>query len=158
MKVEVASYTIQATKCDTPFDLKVLKLPSIVDYEYLPNPSKAAIVGATDLASIAASRPSFYGVDRAIFDAGGSQLMKDRRRLLQDDPKLVFHRTGSAVITGPDTYGSLRVPYVIYAFGPNYHTRESDEGDELLHSAYTSCLMCAKSANLGKYIVVCAHI
>ena len=117
MKVEVASYIIQSTKCDTPFDLKVLKLPSIVDYEYLPNPSKAAIVGATDLASIAASHPP-RGVDRAIFDAGGSQLMKDRRRLLQE--KLIW--TGSAVITGPDTYGSLRVPYVIYAFGPNFTT------------------------------------
>jgi O-acetyl-ADP-ribose deacetylase (regulator of RNase III) len=34
---------------------------------------------------------------------------------------------GGAVVTGPGDYGSLKVPYVIHAVGPNYRDYENNE-------------------------------
>lgn len=50
-------------------------------------------------------------------------------------------QTGSAVITGPNRYGSLAVPYVIHAVGPSYFSYDNfAEPDELLHRAYTESM------------------
>lgn len=44
----------------------------------------------------------------------------------------------------------MHTSYVIHAVGPNYrqYKTEEKEGDELLSSAYTSSLQCAKDAQL----------
>ena len=55
--------------------------------------------------------------------------------------------TGSAVITGPNSYGKLNTPYVIHAVGPDFQ-KTGHEGDKLLTSAYMKSLECAKSAKL----------
>ena len=55
--------------------------------------------------------------------------------------------TGSAVITGPNSYGKLHTPYVIHAVGPDFR-KTGHEGDKLLSSAYMNSLKCAKSAKL----------
>lgn len=62
--------------------------------------------------------------------------------------------TGTAVVTGPNTYDKLCVPYVIHAVGPNYSEYDANNeesmrmGDELLHSAYTSSMECGQRAHL----------
>ena len=111
-------------------------------------------------------------IDGAINDAGGRTLIAVRIHY-QLLPMVVvvvvvmvcvFTRaTGNAVITGPNSYGRLHVPYVIHAVGPNYLARygnmnEDDYNDydangtqksyDLLHSAYISALECGKEANL----------
>ena len=81
------------------------------------------------------------GVDGAINNAGGKNLWKDREELpvvqiiTADGTRRRRRRsssdsasgaveircpTGDAVITGPNNYGSLKVPYVIHAVGPIY--------------------------------------
>ena len=56
---------------------------------------------------------------------------------------------GSAKITGPKHYGSLRVPYVIHAVGPNYnHTPNPEKGDAILKSAYQEALRRAQEHQL----------
>ena len=83
------------------------------------------------------------GVDGAINNAGGKNLWKDREELpvvqiitADDGTRRRSSRrsssgsasgaveircpTGGAVITGPNNYGSLKVPYVIHAVGPIY--------------------------------------
>ncbi|KAL3805124.1 hypothetical protein HJC23_003352 [Cyclotella cryptica] len=119
---------------------------SITDYSYPPNPSQCAIVNAANEACLGGG-----GVDGAVSFAGGMPLQKDRMDLPQRRPG-VRCRTGEAVMTGPNDYGSLNVRYVIHAVGPNYLTcecREDDErGDELLAAAYTCSLKCAECAKL----------
>ena len=94
------------------------------------------------------------GVDGAIGNAGGPQLLNDRQQLPELSPG-VRCKTGDAVITGPNNYGSLNVPFVIHAVGPNYLDYDEDDieqmslGDALLKSAYTTCLTCCgQTANL----------
>lgn len=49
--------------------------------------------------------------------------------------------TGSAVITGPNRYGSLAVPFVVHAVGPSYFSFDNfEEPDQLLRSAYIASL------------------
>jgi O-acetyl-ADP-ribose deacetylase (regulator of RNase III) len=54
------------------------------------------------------------GVDGAITAAGGENLADDRMALKQIAPGIRC-KTGSAVITGPGDYGSLKVPFVVHA-------------------------------------------
>jgi len=63
----------------------------------------------------------------------------------------VFVPTGIAVLTGPNRYGTLRVPYVIHAVGPNYWEFEGNESeaDRLLRSAYKASLEHAKKHRLA---------
>lgn len=93
------------------------------------------------------------GVDGAISDAGGRELFEHRIALpLIENESGDFVRcpTGKAKLTGPGNYGSLYVKYVIHAVGPNYFTMRHDieKGDEMLRSAYTESLKCAKSNQL----------
>lgn len=62
---------------------------------------------------------------------------------------MVRCRTGRAVLTGPDSFGSLQVPYVVHAVGPDYRTCKNATDfatcDGLLRSAYQSSLECVES-------------
>ena len=51
--------------------------------------------------------------------------------------------TGQAVLTGPNVFGELAVPYVIHAVGPNYFDyskQDTPNGHVLLQSAYQASL------------------
>ena len=76
------------------------------------------------------------GVDRAIHDAGGPEIMAELRARYRGCP------TGSAVITGA---GRLPARWVIHAVGPVWHGGRDAEA-ELLASAYRSALRLADEA------------
>jgi len=139
---KVATHRIQAPH---PFDLVIAK-GSVVDFHHEPNPSSSAIVNAANEGCLGGG-----GVDGAIGNAGGAALLVDRENLPEVKPG-VRCPTGRAVMTGPGSYGSLEVPFVIHAVGPNYmdYVREDELslGDQLLSSAYVSSMECGKSANL----------
>jgi len=103
------------------------------------------------------------GVDGAINNAGGEELWHDREALpFIAGSKSIRCRTGGAVVTGPApnqaSYGTLHVPYVVHAVGPNYrhYTTDNDSDseenedneqtqcyhipDQLLRSAYQESL------------------
>lgn len=130
------------------FDL-VISSGSVVDFAYgdsssqLKAKNKAAIVNAANELCLGGG-----GVDGAISTAGGPNLLADRKAL----PEKGGTRcpTGGAVITGPGSYGTLRVPYVIHAVGPNYMSFGNNlaDGDKLLSSAYSQSLERAKEAEL----------
>lgn len=114
---------------------------SVVEFSFKLNP-KAAIVNAANEECLGGG-----GVDGAIAEAGGPNLAKDRKAL----PKHMGVRccTGDAKITGPGDYGTLQVPYVIHAVGPNYMTCSSlQKGDKLLRSAYKASLERSQEAKL----------
>jgi len=128
---------------------------SVVDFSYGGGPygnkatttrRAAAIVNAANEACLGGG-----GVDGAIGAAGGPRLLSDRRALPEVAPG-VRCPTGGAVITGPGDYGSLRVPYVIHAVGPNYAMFDSKqqlpEADRLLASAYRESLERAREIRL----------
>lgn len=136
---------------------------SVVDFTYAANPGKSAIVNAANEGCLGGG-----GVDGAISDAGGPNLLQDRMALpfatVDDDEggkktlNGVTCLTGDAVITGPDDYGDLGVNHVIHAVGPNYmmydgrsssnlssdscesDTASYEEGDALLRSAYVNSM------------------
>jgi O-acetyl-ADP-ribose deacetylase (regulator of RNase III) len=113
-----------------------------VDFSFSKLNPKAAIVNAANEACLGGG-----GVDGAITQAGGPNLAKDRKAL----PKRMGVRcfTGDAKLTGPGDYGTLAVPYVIHAVGPNYMTCSSlEKGDKLLRSAYEASLKRAQEAKL----------
>lgn len=105
------------------------------------------------------------GVDGAISAAGGVDLRRDRIALpvvesYSFDSDEETHEevdmrynircpTGDAKLTGPGSYGSLQVPYVIHAVGPNYYSYPRvEDADTLLRSAYLNSLERAKEAKL----------
>lgn len=115
---------------------------SVVDFSWDTNPKQSAIVNAANEECLGGG-----GVDGAITTAGGSNLAKDRKAL----PKRMGVRcfTGDAKRTGPGDYGTLHVPYVIHAVGPNYNDCSSlNKGDDLLRSAYKASLERAQEAQL----------
>ena len=121
------------TNSQYPFNL-IVSRGSVVDFSYPPNPKSSAIVNAANEGCLGGG-----GVDGAISDAGGTNLMMDRLALPVAGGEDIRCPTGRAVITGPNSYGKLHVPYVIHAVGPNYlqFTTNGDlsEGDKLLSSA-----------------------
>jgi O-acetyl-ADP-ribose deacetylase (regulator of RNase III) len=84
----------------------------------------------------------------AISSAGGPNLDRDRAKLrivaVNNFGHPVRCPVGQAVVTGPDEYGSLQVPYVIHAVGPNYSDYDDDDDltpvHNLLKLAYKSAL------------------
>lgn len=128
---------------------------SVVDFHHQKNPTKAAIVNAANEECLGGG-----GVDGAISDAGGPNLLRDRLALPavlgEDDCSdygdqiEVRCPIGDAKLTGPGDYGSLNVSYVIHAVGPNYLCYESclERADGLLRSAYTQSLERAKEVGL----------
>lgn len=146
----ISSYIIQAAT--RPFRL-IIAQGSVVDFVHPPNPSRSAIVNAANEECLGGG-----GVDGAISSAGGPNLLSDRQKLPQISGSSpgdgVRCPTGRAVMTGPNTYDKLAVPYVIHAVGPNYSAYNANDeemmsmGDELLRSAYTSSMECCRRANL----------
>jgi O-acetyl-ADP-ribose deacetylase (regulator of RNase III) len=126
----------------------VLSQGSVLDFRNPPKIKKSAIVNAANEGCLGGG-----GVDGAIGDAGGKELLKHRIALplvKNESGDLVRCPTGEAKMTGPGDYGSLRVKYVIHAVGPSYITFSDDikRGDDLLRSAYRESLQCAKSSQL----------
>jgi O-acetyl-ADP-ribose deacetylase (regulator of RNase III) len=117
---------------------------SVVDFS---SPLKGAIVNAANEGCLGGG-----GVDGAITTAGGPNLAKDRLALPvldHDGRRGIRCPTGSAVLTGPGYYGSLQVPYVIHAVGPNYMAFSNFETpDQLLRSAYHSSLECCRQEGI----------
>ena len=90
------------------------------------------------------------GVDGAISRAAGDSLYQARLALPVQTGGVRIP-TGSARITGPQKFGSLKVPYVIHAVGPNFATLPPDQledGDEHLMSAYAMSMACAQEAGI----------
>jgi O-acetyl-ADP-ribose deacetylase (regulator of RNase III) len=123
----------------------ILAQGSILDFDNRMSP--AAIVNDANVGCRGGG-----GVDRAISNAGGPNLDRDRARLpvvtVTDAGDPVRCPVGQAVVTGPGKYGSLQVPYVIHAVGPKYYDYDDDDDDltpvhNLLKSAYKSALDCA---------------
>ena len=121
----------------------IISRGSVVDFSYQTNNIQSAIVNAANEKCLGGG-----GVDGAISSAGGANLYQDRLNLPIDDNGIRC-KTGTAVLTGPNTYDKLHTSHVIHAVGPNYRQYKSlEEGDILLSSAYTSSLQCAKDFHL----------
>jgi O-acetyl-ADP-ribose deacetylase len=102
------------------------------------------------------------GIDGAVTAAGGRTLAEDRLRLPTIDlEQRIRCRTGSAVLTGPGSYGSIQVPYVMHAVGPNFVTYDASnmqqvkEGLDLLRSAYQCSLDVASSNSKIRHVAFC---
>jgi len=139
----VAAYHIpSAAPSQHPFQL-IISRGSVVDFAHPNNPQRSAIVNAANEGCLGGG-----GVDGAIGDAGGPNLFEDRRALPMVGQGIRC-KTGSAVMTGPNSYGNLHTSYVIHAVGPNYRQYTNlEEGDTFLSSAYTTSLKCAADAYL----------
>ena len=84
------------------------------------------------------------GVDGAIHDAGGPEILEECRRIRETDyPKGL--PTGEAVIT---TGGNLPAKYVIHTVGPIYG-REPERQAELLAACYQNSLLLARRHHLS---------
>ena len=123
---------------------------SIVGFRPVSSGHPSAIVNAANTHCLGGG-----GVDGAISNAGGRNLHHDRLKLpiirYSSQGQAVRCPTGSAVLTGPGHYGSLHVPYVIHAVGPDYTEfgdDQLDQADILLQSAYSSCLQCGKEKKM----------
>jgi O-acetyl-ADP-ribose deacetylase (regulator of RNase III) len=122
----LASYSLSKT-----ITLNLLR-GSVVDFSC---PTNGAIVNAANEGCLGGG-----GVDGAISDAGGINLMEDRLALPMVSNG-VRCLTGSAVSTGPGDYGILKVQYIIHAVGPRYYSYTNFETpDALLRSAYQKSL------------------
>ena len=135
----VASYRIPSLH---PFHL-IVSRGSVVNFSHPSNPTSSAIVNAANEGCLGGG-----GVDGAIGAAGGINLLADRQALPLVGPGIRCN-TGSAVLTGPNSYDKLHTSYVIHAVGPNYSSvKNYNEGDTLLSLAYTSSLTCAESVHI----------
>ena len=83
------------------------------------------------------------GVDGAIHDRGGTQILEECRKIRRDKfPDGL--PTGEAVITGG---GKLEAKFVIHTVGPIYG-RNQNKAAELLEDCYKNCLSLAVKNNL----------
>lgn len=115
---------------------------SIVSFEGF---TKGSIVNAANEGGLGGG-----GVDGAISRAGGDALYAARRALPEESNGTRIP-TGSSRLTGPAKFGSLKVPFVIHAVGPNYNRYSVDQlaiVDELLVAAYESAMRCARTAGI----------
>ena len=84
------------------------------------------------------------GVDGAIHDAGGPEILKECRTIRETDYPQGLP-TGEAVIT---TGGNLPARFVIHTVGPIYR-REPDRQAELLAACYQNSLLLARQRRLS---------
>lgn len=140
----ITNYSIKRAAGKNQFSL-VLSRGSVVDFAYPTNPQSSAIVNAANEGCLGGG-----GVDGAISHAGGPNLQEDRLALpLVNNSRTTRCPTGQAKITGPGDYGTLNVPYVIHAVGPNYAMYSTaEEANDLLFSAYTESLERGKEAKV----------
>lgn len=88
------------------------------------------------------------GVDRAILKAGGELIKEDRQKLSwikqEGNKPDVKCPVGKARLIGPKAYGTLRVPYIIHAVGPDFSTfiswDEKIKANKKLRNAYRNAL------------------
>lgn len=123
---------------------------SVLDFSATTDESERTTFSERRIGAIvnAANEQCLYGggVDGAINDAGGPTLWEDRMALpVIEGTSGVRCQTGSAVVTGPNRYGKLNVPYVVHAVGPAYSRFDGDGDafslpDALLRSAYQQSL------------------
>jgi O-acetyl-ADP-ribose deacetylase (regulator of RNase III) len=154
----LATYRLPAAVAGTHQLSLILAQGSVLDFDNRISP--AAIVNAANTGCCGGG-----GVDGAISSAGGPNLNRDRHMLpvltMTDYGDAVRCPVGYAVLTGPGEYGSLQVPYVIHAVGPNYFDYEDNYDDDddddleditpvhnLLKSAYKSALDRAVENNI----------
>ena len=128
---------------------------SIVDFEYPKNVFQSGIVNAANEGCLGGG-----GVDGAISAAGGDTLLDCRIQLptLDDGTNGRIRcytgdakRTSSSFSNHPTitNFGSLHVPHVIHAVGPQYtHVDSIEMGDELLKSAYSNTFQRAQEVPL----------
>jgi O-acetyl-ADP-ribose deacetylase (regulator of RNase III) len=123
---------------------------SVTHFECREN---GAIVNATNALCLGGG-----GVDGAINRLGGAKMISDRLllpvleefKLANSERSLSIRcKTGTAVVTGPNEYGSLRVPYVIHAAGPSYREScEFETPDQQLKSTYIASLDCCREKSI----------
>ena len=98
------------------------------------------------------------GVDGAISNAGGEQLLAARKAWPRDAQGNRIP-TGECRVTGPDTFGQLQVSYVLHTAGPNYNFIEDQNacqdmeeslkvGDTLLAASYGNSMRCAQEHDI----------
>ena len=119
---------------------------SVVDFAA---PGFSAIVNAANRGGLGGG-----GVDGAIASAGGASLLA-ARKAWPEVSKGVRIPTGECRVTGPGTFGKLKVSYVLHTAGPNYRVMEGIEGsdslskgDELLVASYRNTMRCAKEQGI----------
>ena len=125
----VASYRVPSRN----FNL-VISRGSVVEWSH--NTQSSAIVNAANEGCLGGG-----GVDGAIGDAGGDVLFEDRMNLPQLQPG-VRCQTGSAVMTGPNSYGSL-VNYKYYQIDQCLSSYESFSNQLFLFLSFTCISECA---------------
>jgi len=163
----VATFGLVGTRSDTPVGVSLnIVRGSVLDFHptststITNNTTNSIVVGAIVNAANEGCLGG-GGVDGAINNAGGEELWNDREALpFIAGSKSIRCRTGGAVVTGPApnqaSYGTLHVPFVVHAVGPNYrHFTEDDSDsedngneqqqqyqlpDQLLRSAYQESL------------------
>lgn len=122
----------------------VIARGAVTDFQ--PNCPNSAIVNAANEGCLGGG-----GVDGAISNAGGEELLKARLALPIVEGDNVRCTTGDAKLTGPNRFGELKTDYVIHAVGPNYHyfqEEEYEKADSLLKSAYINSLEIARKEGL----------
>lgn len=132
-----AENLLQTYKLNDRMCLTVAKGSVVEDF----SSQKGAIVNAANEGCLGGG-----GVDGAITSAGGLNLHEDRLALPTVRGQIRCP-TGEARLTGPGDYGSLRVPYVIHAVGPNYYMFDPDDAEtphSLLRSAYSGSMDCTR--------------
>jgi O-acetyl-ADP-ribose deacetylase (regulator of RNase III) len=78
------------------------------------------------------------GVDGAIHRAGGPEIMKECREIIN---RIGLLPTGKAVIT---TAGNMSAGKIIHTVGPIYDPQQSEKMDRLLALCYKSCFIIAE--------------
>jgi len=135
----LASFSVSTSTTNTTTARIHVLRGSVVDFQH-PN---GAIVNAANEGCLGGG-----GVDGAISVAGGWNLQRDRHALPLQLDSNVRCRTGAAVVTGPGQYGTLGVPYVVHAVGPNYHVEDDiRQAHGLLMRAYQDALRQAVATN-----------
>lgn len=131
----IATYGLGMAETGTMVSLHIAR-GSVLDFAAPAVPKRVgAIVNAANKGCLGGG-----GVDGAINDAGGPKLWEDRKALPLRKGTIRCP-TGGAVVTGPGDYGSLNVPYVIHAVGPNYSEYGNfSKPDARLRSAYQESL------------------
>ncbi|KAI2508878.1 Macro domain [Fragilaria crotonensis] len=131
-------------KVKHPFVLQVNQGPA-QSFSY-PSSDKAAIVVASNEACTGGQ-----GILRAVTAAGGTALKQDVDELpvaLHSEFGRIRCLAGDAKIVGPGSFGTLGVPYVMFAVGP-WFTSENEEHKLLfLTGAYRSALKLAEEYKL----------
>lgn len=139
----ITTYGLGMAETGTRVSLHIAR-GSVLDFAAPAAPKRVgAIVNAANKGCLGGG-----GVDGAINDAGGPKLWEDRKAL-PVRKGTTRCPTGGAVVTGPGDYGSLNVPYVIHAVGPNYSVYNNfSKPDARLRSAYQESLERCKETGI----------